>query len=174
MKGFVQSQCFGDERDQDPLDYRSGPPCTALNPTSWPAHPGTPSPESSPLSWAGQGSLLPPPPIQALLAVAGPSPSPPLPFPDGNCFHVARPGSYAFGKEAACKVSSGNQGDPGVRGGALWGLSTGTCCGGHSRCLVSPDSCQVGTPLRLATLLRAGVAPPRPASQSSGELPFCP
>lgn len=65
-------------------------------------------------------------------------------------------------------------GDPWVRGGALWGLSSGTCCGGHSWCPVSPDSCQVGTPLRLATLLRAGLAPPRPASQSRGELPFCP
>lgn len=63
MKGFVQSQCFGDKRDQVPLDFQSGPLCAALNPTSWPAHPGIPSPESSPLSWAGQGRvLLPLPP----------------------------------------------------------------------------------------------------------------
>lgn len=166
VKEFVQSQCFSDKRDQDPIDFQSGPLGGHLGLPIRVPHP------LSPALSAGQGRVLLPPPL--IPAVAGPSPSPPLSFPDGNCFHVARPGSSAFGKEAACKVSSGNQGDPWVRGGALWGLSTGTCCGGHSRCLVSPDSCQVGTPLCLATLLRAGVAPPRPASQSSGELPFCP
>lgn len=125
----------------------------------------------------GQGRVLLPPSL--LPACGRPLPAPTSPFPDSNCFHLARPAPMPLERRLGCrpqgcKASSCNQGYTWGRQGALWGLSTGNSQGCCSWCLVSPDSRQVGVPLLLATPLKVGEAPLRPVSQSSDELSFCP